>query len=82
MSDEPKKRSRAWLSAAWALIAVFALYPLSVGHSTWILMKSGSDQRLATTYQIVYLPLSSLCQASDTARSLVSWYVRLWVPRR
>ena len=35
MSDEPKKRSRAWIW--WTLLVVFVLlYPLSVGPMAWL----------------------------------------------
>jgi hypothetical protein len=34
MSDEPKKRSRAWIW--WTLVAVFVLYPLSIGPVAWV----------------------------------------------
>jgi hypothetical protein len=34
MSDEPKKRSGAWIG--WALLAFLVLYPASVGPMAWL----------------------------------------------
>jgi hypothetical protein len=56
MSDEPKKRSRAWIG--WTLIAGLVLYPLSIGPVLFICGFFSLDE--PTALGIVYAPLIPL----------------------
>jgi hypothetical protein len=49
MSDEPKKRSWAWIG--WALIAAIVLYPLSSGPAFAIARRTGIEPLWMTTYR-------------------------------
>jgi hypothetical protein len=76
MSDEPKKRSRAWIG--WTLIVVLVLYPLSVGPVKALVLRSGSESAMAAYYWL-YWPLdafrsASLNRAIDTYNG---WWIRL-----
>ncbi|HEV3299839.1 MAG TPA: hypothetical protein VG055_09360 [Planctomycetaceae bacterium] len=73
MSDEPKKRSRAWIW--WALILMFVLYPLSVGPS--MRLASSSDSWLQF-HSIVFEPLFWVSEQSETIDSAFGWYSRVW----
>jgi hypothetical protein len=76
MSDEPKKRSWKWIG--WTALALFVLYPLSVGPVTVLVMRSGSESAMAA-YSWLYWPLDafrspSLNQAIDTYNG---WWIQL-----
>jgi hypothetical protein len=80
MSDEPKDpKSRAWIW--WCTIVLLLLYPLSIGPADLALERSGFDRRLQTVRWIVYLPITYLCQKSQTVRDVTYRYARLWIPR-
>ena len=79
MSDEPKKRSRAWIG--WALLAVFVLYPLSVGPVNWLYQHSDKDTRIYRAARVVHAPIDYLTNHSKTAYDVVSWYVSFWSRR-
>ena len=72
MSDEPKKRSRAWIW--WALILMFVLYPLSTGPS--MRLASSSDSWLQF-HSIVFEPLFWVSEQSET----IDTRVRMVQPR-
>jgi uncharacterized SAM-binding protein YcdF (DUF218 family) len=73
MSDEPKKRSRAWIW--WMLLALFALYPLSVGPATRLVTSPESDE----TASAIYAPIFWLASQSVWAGSALEWYLSFWV---
>ena len=83
MSDEPKRRSRAWIG--WALIAAILLYPLSMGPAfRWASGDPIADpmahfervERLGTAYA----PIVWLNQHFEWASSATKWYMALWEP--
>ena len=83
MSDEPKKRSRAWVW--WALVALVVLYPLSVGPVNWLYQHSEGEwpHRIHRAARLVYFPIDYLTDHSQTAFDIVAWYVSFWSrPRR
>jgi hypothetical protein len=73
MSDEPKKRSRVWIG--WVLLAVFVLYPLSIGPAFWIV---GKHPESIEVWRSVYTPIIWACE-SKTLRGWVNRYLSLWV---
>jgi hypothetical protein len=76
MSDEPKKRSRAWIW--WALIAVVLLaYLLAMGPvSSRAFLLSGDAKNALSG---IYAPVGWLCEHSAFARDVVGWYVAWWL---
>jgi hypothetical protein len=70
MSDEPKKRARAWIW--WTLIAVLVLYPLSMGPVCWF-APDGSE----ATVEDVYAPIEWLRWKSESVDRVVVWYLGL-----
>jgi hypothetical protein len=77
MRDEPKKRSWGWIG--WAVLALFVVYPLSVGPSLWMLSHV-KDGRLTKSYEIVYAPLELVCASSEELTDVLGWYEGLWLP--
>jgi hypothetical protein len=75
MSDEPKKRSRAWIG--WTLIAAFALYPLSIGPATWFIIYK--RPQLFEAWGTLYTPLFWAAHRSDALSGLLDRYTALWV---
>jgi hypothetical protein len=74
MSDEPKKRSRAWIG--WAAFVLLVLYPLSVGPA----LKWTSDD--LSTWRIiapVYDPLFRLGERFDCIGDALNWYLPWWI---
>ncbi|HEV8066241.1 MAG TPA: hypothetical protein VGP76_00800 [Planctomycetaceae bacterium] len=70
MSDEPKKRSRAWIW--WAAIALFSLaYPLSMGP---VLRHCDPHSGLP----MIYEPIMRLCELWQPVCDLKDWYTELW----
>jgi hypothetical protein len=68
MSDAPKKRSRAWIG--WALVAVFVLYPLSIGPAYWWASRDRWE-----TLDTMYAPLNWLAIHFECVRDAMGWYV-------
>ena len=75
MSDEPKKRSRAWI---WRTVALFSLYPLSIGPANRICVTVGGHAM--EIYGTIYGPLHSICErtpvlnaARRVHRTMVDW---------
>ncbi|HEV3303722.1 MAG TPA: hypothetical protein VG055_28980 [Planctomycetaceae bacterium] len=54
MSDEPKKRSRAWI--AWVTIGLLGLYPLSIGPAARISTHAHSHA-FTEAYFAAYAPI-------------------------
>jgi hypothetical protein len=54
MSDEPKKRSWAWIG--WGLIVVLVLYSLSIGPAAWLSTHAHS-RTVTATYFAAYAPI-------------------------
>jgi hypothetical protein len=74
MSDEPKKRSRARIG--WALLALFVLYPLSIGPATLFCHRAHiGDAWLA----IPYGPIKWAMDSNQSIDSAFRAYVGLWV---
>jgi hypothetical protein len=78
MSDEPKKRSRAWL---WpiALITSLTIYPLLYGPSIW-LVGSGDSHELLEIHSTIFAPLRWARDRSETINRAFFWYGGVWVP--
>ncbi len=78
MSDEPQKRSWAWIG--WVLVAAFLFYPLSIGPVRWIVDRTESVAA-HDAYRVIYKPLAALSRRSPTVHQVVARYLRVWVPR-
>jgi hypothetical protein len=80
MNEEPKNRSRAWI--IWALVAVFVLYPLSVGPASlmyWRVLKGTSaDKPFHAACGIVYWPLDWLTRRNASLMDLATKYDHWW----
>jgi hypothetical protein len=72
MSDERKKRSRAWIG--WTLIALFVVYPLSMGPVGWISNRNQSWR----IFNAAYAPLIWLCESSEPISRGINWYLDFW----
>jgi hypothetical protein len=66
MSDEPKKRSRAWI-IHWAAVALLVAYPLSMGPA---IRYGGID---AVKF---YRPLEWM--TPEQVDPLLNWYLEFW----
>jgi hypothetical protein len=79
MSDEPKKRSRAWIW--WALLALLVLYPLSLGPAfaiaDWIVI-TNPEPRFYYAIVYIYAPLWWVGDYSESARDAREWYIDWW----
>jgi hypothetical protein len=79
MSDEPKKRSPKWIG--WAVLALFALYPLALGPINLAYRRTNDPDaktRIHHSVRVVYWPIDRLTERSKTAYDVVAWYVDLW----
>jgi hypothetical protein len=74
MSDEPKKRSRAWIW--WAMITLIVLYPLSEGPAFWWASQEGAFSKRWQTMKTVYAPLECACNRAEWFGDAMRWYVR------
>jgi hypothetical protein len=80
MSDEPKIRSRAWIS--WTVAALLVLaYPLSFGPVFWICVRGPHDGYLAASANAFYAPLFWVCNSSQTLSAALAWYVELFAQK-
>jgi hypothetical protein len=76
MSDEPKKRSRAWIG--WALVVALVLYPLSMGPALWVATKIAEerdDHQIVSSVFRFYEPLLEAARATG-AIPLLNRYVQ------
>jgi hypothetical protein len=79
MSDEPKKRPRAWIG--WTLFAAVLFYPLSMGPALWVatkIMEERDDHQIVRSVFRVYDPLLEVARAAG-AVPLLNWYVNWFV---
>jgi hypothetical protein len=77
MSDEPKKRTRAWI--LWALIVVVLLaYPLSMGPANHYALNSKGLAGI-NRMETVYAPIWWLRRHSEWAKAAIDWYLRLFL---
>ena len=76
MSDEPKKRSRAWIG--WALIALLVLYILAAGPGLWVCDRLQSE-RVIHTYDAIYAPLDWACDQNEFIGGVMAWYRGRWL---
>ena len=77
MSDEPKKRPRAWIG--WvAVLTLLVLYPLSMGPAYGPAMPLFEAKTLSTAYA----PMWWVWQHCRWATGPIDWYLNLWVPAR
>jgi hypothetical protein len=79
MSDEPKRRSRAWIWIGWALAAALFSYPLSIGPAWWVCNHVDSSAWTLQTYLTVYAPLDWAAKDNETFGHLLMSYLSLWV---
>jgi hypothetical protein len=79
MSDELKKRPRAWIG--WALIAALLFYPLSMGPGLWVAFKMTEEfdnPHIAHSAIKAYEPLMAAARTVGASRLLqgyVNWFV-------
>jgi hypothetical protein len=74
MSAEPKKRSRS-LIFCWAVLALLAMYPLSIGPVVWITTAYGLPY--AWIYR-AYRPVYWLAFQTEISRTMLLDYVNLY----
>jgi hypothetical protein len=79
MSDEPKKPRWPWAWTGWALIAVFVLYPVSVGPACWLSVKYDGAKSSAKAVETIYEPIDWIRCKSENLDGVLQWYLRLWV---
>jgi hypothetical protein len=74
MSDEPKRRSRAWIGRA--MLAAFVLYPLSIGPAYRYAYGSDLEDLLSNLHRAdqAYAPLEWICERSEWAARAVLCY--------
>ena len=79
MSDEPKKRSRAWIG--WAAFLLFVLYPLSIGPAAWFDDRIDHAEAAWTSriFEQVYWPLCCTADAIGV-HNLLARYIDLLAP--
>jgi hypothetical protein len=68
MSDEPKKRSRAWLG--WSVLLLLIAYPLSMGP----VLKYGKVHSVLAAYD----PLERFCESWQPLWEVKERYNSLW----
>jgi hypothetical protein len=74
MSDEPKKRSRAGIG--WALVAIFVLYPLSMGPVLDFAGPIPGNRRMRV--QALYSPIFYFAHRNYTVYRIVNGYCEWW----
>jgi hypothetical protein len=77
MSDEPKKRSRAWIWGAGILL-LFTSYPLSTGPAYWLAFRSRDSAARLNTLCTIYAPIGWLRAHSESGRACVDRYMAVW----
>jgi hypothetical protein len=77
MSEEPKKRCRAWIG--WVTIGLLVLYPPSIGPVAMLIDHTDS-QFLRRTFHVVYDPLWWIAESSDSTDNLLIGYLMWWAP--
>jgi len=79
MSDEPKKRSWAWIG--WtAFCLLFLGYLLSVGPAIRYAFRSADPLASAETVNEIYAPIMWITERSEWAEEACRWYAALWAP--
>ncbi|HEV8002003.1 MAG TPA: hypothetical protein VGP63_19095 [Planctomycetaceae bacterium] len=78
MSDEPKKRSRAWI--VWAVLVIPLLYTLSIGPAVWLELYSPlRGEKLRQFDEAAYAPLRRVHKTHPILEAAVDRYANLWV---
>jgi hypothetical protein len=78
MSDEPKKRSRAWI--VWTVLALPLLYALSIGPAIWLELYSPlRSEQLRRFDEAAYVPLRRVYKTHAILEAAVDRYADLWV---
>lgn len=78
-AETPKPRAR-WAIMAVVLVALFALWPLSVGPVQWMYRHGVIGDAIATLLsETVYAPWEWLYQNNEAAEAFFDWYTGLWV---
>jgi hypothetical protein len=80
MSDEPKKRSRAWIWWwRWAAFAALlpAIYVLLWGPALWLHIRTDSEW-ISKCFAIVYGPLEDFVLERRALRPIAKWYLHFW----
>jgi hypothetical protein len=68
MSDEPKKRSRAWIG--WAALGLFVGYPLSGGP---LVFMDAAGYRPSQAIMVLYWPLDQCAKVPVVGRLLENY---------
>jgi hypothetical protein len=76
MSDEPKKRSRAWTIGA--ALTLLALYMLSIGPATVVSLRTESVPVLIA-YKCFYWPLRTAGRQSESVARVIDSYNTWWI---
>jgi hypothetical protein len=72
MSDEPKRRPRAWIG--WAVAALIVLYPLSIGP----ILGYRIHRIHYRIFRTLYSPIMEAAQKNLQCREALQRYLRLW----
>jgi hypothetical protein len=77
MSDEPKKRKRAWIG--WTITALLLLaYPQSIGPAWWVANRH-PNALSHDVYHTIYWPIERACRRFDPIFNVFKWYTDLWI---
>jgi len=74
MSDEPKKRSGAWIDLAG--LALFPLYLSLVRPAYWVANHLPIEIPSVEFLNWFFSPLWHLWGSSDSAKRLINWHIR------
>jgi hypothetical protein len=72
----PKEKSRGWIRRSFLLLA---FYVLSVGPLSRLETNGRSS---LSTIQFIYKPLVALGNKSATAKNILTWWMKLWLPKQ
>jgi hypothetical protein len=81
MSDEPKKRPRWWMRAWpwWAMLALFVLYPLSLGPLLWVAIHADDNRLALYVFKAAYDPIFIAGEKSEWFRDAMRRYLAMWL---
>ena len=61
-----------------SLVMLPLLYILSVGPAAFIYDRLDDNSWQAATLSAIYAPLAWVCERSEQAEQMISWYMKLW----
>ncbi len=77
--SEPKKKPRVAFWATVALVAIFVVYPLSMGPACWLLAQEWKPDGTHAAILKVFAPILWVYRnGPEPVHSAMRWYVFLW----